>query len=73
MYNILTILHTLTFAAFIHYDVKYILSILIGFTTSSIYCYWQFKIVPTKEKVIYLIYPIILGLLLVIIYKADPL
>jgi hypothetical protein len=68
MNKIITILYALTFAAFIHYDVIYILYILMGFATASIFFYWQLKIVPTKKDVMYLIYVIILGLLLKLIF-----
>jgi hypothetical protein len=68
MKKIITILYALTFAAFIHYDVIYILYILMGFATASIFFYWQLKIVPTKKNVMYLIYVIILGILLKLIF-----
>jgi len=68
MNKIITILYALTFAAFIHYDVIYILYILMGFATASIFFYWQLKIVPTKKDVMYLIYVIILGILLKLIF-----
>ena len=68
MNKIITILNTFTLAAFIHYDAKSILYMLIGFLTASIFGYWKFKIVPTKENVMYLIYAIILGLLLKLIF-----
>jgi hypothetical protein len=69
MNKIITILNTFTLAAFIHYyDAKSILYMLIGFLTASIFGYWKFKIVPTKKSVMYLIYAIILGFLLKLIF-----
>ena len=62
------ILYTLTLATCIYYDTKKILCVMAGFLFASISGYWKFKILPTKKHMMFLVYPIILGLLLKLIF-----
>ena len=68
MNKIITILNTLTLAALIHYDAKNILFMLIGFSIACIFGYWKCKILPTRKDMMFLVYPIILGLLFQLIF-----
>lgn len=68
MNKIAIILNTLTLVALIHHDAKNILFMLIGFSIVSIFGYWKCKILPTRKNMMYLVYPIILGLLLKLIF-----
>ena len=68
MNKITIILNTLTLAALIHHDAKNILFMLIGFSITCIFGYWKYRILPTKKHYMFLVYPIILGLLLKLIF-----
>jgi hypothetical protein len=68
MNKIRIILNTLILAVFIYYDTKNILFMLIGFSIACIFGYWQCRILPTKKHMMFLVYPIILGLLLKLIF-----
>lgn len=68
MNKIAIILNTLTLAALIHNDTKNILFMLIGFSIACIFGYWKCRILPTKKNIMFLVYPIILGLLLKLIF-----
>ena len=58
----------LTLAALIHHDAKNILFMLIGFSITCIFDYWKYRILPTKKHYMFLVYQIILGLLLKLIF-----
>ena len=61
-------LNTLILAVFIYYDTKNILFMLIGFSIACILGYWKCRILPTKKDMIFLVYAVILGLLLKLIF-----
>ena len=61
-------LNTLILAVFIYYDTKNILFMLIGFSIACIFGYWKCRILPTKKDMMFLVYAVILGLLLKLIF-----
>ncbi len=65
-------LNIITLAIFIYHNTKNILYMFfiipMGFLVASIFIYWRYKILPTKKALCVLLYLIILGLLLKLIF-----